>query len=230
MSEIVELPPLMSSPANVLIAGGSQSGKSTVIRLLLKDHLLLFDEPIHKILYCYGQTIDDGLLEDNKNLIVTHKGLPTHDEIDNFVDQYNGEHLLLIIEDLWLEFVSDKNNYSFFVKFSHHKNTSCWIITHNLFQSSKISRLLTLSTHYIILTKNVRDPSSISHLGRQLFPGKANAFVKCYQTAMNKQLIPSLDIPPVFLINVHPLKSNKDYMLFSDFLPLTTPRIVYQIA
>ena len=42
-------------PSSIMIAGPSQCGKTTFTRQLLRQANVLFERPIKKIVYCYGQ-------------------------------------------------------------------------------------------------------------------------------------------------------------------------------
>ena len=42
-------------PSSIIIAGPSQCGKTTFTRQLLQQADSLFERPIRKIVYCYGQ-------------------------------------------------------------------------------------------------------------------------------------------------------------------------------
>ena len=42
-------------PSSIMIAGPSQCGKTTFTKQLLQQADFLFERPIRKIVYCYGQ-------------------------------------------------------------------------------------------------------------------------------------------------------------------------------
>lgn len=60
-------------------------------------------------------------------------------------------------------------------------------ITQNLFPGGKHARTIALNTWYMVLMKNVRDASTVSVLGRQLFPGKTRGFMIAYQDALDDE-------------------------------------------
>ncbi|GFS65520.1 uncharacterized protein TNCV_2469071 [Trichonephila clavipes] len=47
-------------------------------------------------------------------------------------------------------------------------------------------REISLNAHYLVLFKNRRDQSQITHLGRQLYPRKVKFFQECYTDASSK--------------------------------------------
>ena len=77
---------------------------------------------------------------------------------------------LVIIDDLMREASENTTVLDVFTKGSHHRNTSIIILTQNLFNKGKHSRTISLNSHYIVLFKNPRDASQISHLARQMYP------------------------------------------------------------
>jgi hypothetical protein len=67
-----------------------------------------------------------------------------------------------------------------FTKGSHHKNLSILLLTQNIFSKGKHSRTISLNAHYIILFKNPRDKSQISHLARQMYPKESKFLEEAY--------------------------------------------------
>ena len=66
---------------------------------------------------------------------------------------------------------------------SHHLNCTPVIIIHNLY--AKNLRTISLNTHRVVLTNNVRDLSQITTLSRQSFPHTGGFLEKSYRDAMN---------------------------------------------
>ena len=64
-----------------------------------------------------------------------------------------------------------------FTKKSHHRNTSVLYLVQNLLPKNKESRTISLNSQYMVVFKNPRDASQMSHLARQMYPGRAK-FVK----------------------------------------------------
>lgn len=90
---------------------------------------------------------------------------------------------LIIIDDLMTELAGDTRLSNLFTKGSHHRNLSVIFITQNFFHQGKEMRNIHLNSHYIVLYKNPRDKSQVTHLARQMFPGKTKAFQEIYQDA-----------------------------------------------
>ena len=67
--------------------------------------------------------------------------------------------------------------------FTHgrHENVSVVFLTQNLFHKSKFSRDMLLNTDYMVLFKNPRDASVITHLGAQM--GNAEFLKQAFREA-----------------------------------------------
>jgi hypothetical protein len=180
------------------------------------------------VLYCYGEDDDVYLQTLDKTLVTPHKGIPTFDTIDDFVAQFNGEHVMCVLDDLSHEVLNEPEDYKVFTQKSHHANCNFLITFHSVFHRNKTSRMFTMNTHYLILTRNLRDLSTVSHLARQVFPGKSQRLVECYQIAMEQKLYDN-NIPHALLLSFHPVQSTREFMVFSDFLGETGEFTVYQI-
>ena len=77
----------------------------------------------------------------------------------------------------------DSSILSLFTIDSHHKNTSVFFITQNLYSQAKYSRTISLNSHYLIIFKNPRDKSQINVLARQMFPNKIQFFMESFEDA-----------------------------------------------
>ena len=59
-----------------------------------------------------------------------------------------------------------------FIKASHHRNLSVMYIVQNLFGQNKEQRTISLNSHYLVVFKNPRGASQMTHLAQQMYPGK----------------------------------------------------------
>lgn len=181
-------------PFNLIIAGPTSSGKTSLIRDLLThhSHTTTINKSQIKVIYCYGQ-FQSLYLEpiDNVNMKY-HEGLISGDELEK-------EHVdLIVIDDLMQEVASNEQMMNLFTKQSHHMNVSVCFIIQNLFFQSRLMRTISLNAHYIILMRNPRDRLQVANLGRQIMPGYAAFFRAVYDDA-TKQPYSHL------LIDLHPL-------------------------
>jgi hypothetical protein len=113
--------------------------------------------------------------------VVMHSGLPSESTIEEFSD---GQHGLIILDDLMAQVVAQKDMELLFTQGCHHKQLSVIFITQNLFLQGKSARTIALNTWYLVLFKNVRDSSQVMHLGRQLYPGRGGVLVDAYNDVM----------------------------------------------
>ncbi len=70
-----------------------------------------------------------------------------------------------------------------FTKGSHHRNMSIMYIVQNLFGKNKEQRTISLNSHYLVIFKNPRDASQITHLAKQMYPGKLKYVQEAYKDA-----------------------------------------------
>ena len=75
---------------------------------------------------------------------------------------------LIVIDDLMAE--TDERVTTLFTKKSHHRKTSVLYLVQNLFPKNKESRTISLNSQYMVLFKNPRDASQMSHLARHMYP------------------------------------------------------------
>ena len=89
---------------------------------------------------------------------------------------------LIIIDDLMTE--TDKSVSNLFTKGSHHRNLSVLHLVQNVFDKNKHTRTIILNAHYLVIFKNPRDASQITHLAKQMYPGHVLIFTRslfrCY--------------------------------------------------
>ena len=154
-------------PFTMLVCGASGSGKSVFTSKLLK---ILQNCP-ERIVWCFGV---DTLQYSDK--IEYHKGLPTEELLQE-------GNMVLVIDDLMHESKSSAVVSSIFTKYSHHNNITCICLLQNLFPRGSEMRNISLNSNYIVLMKNTRDKAQISHLARQMYPGRSRFLVSAYEDA-----------------------------------------------
>jgi GTPase SAR1 family protein len=151
-------------PFNCIVAGPTQSGKTTLITKILQHQQQLINVPIDYILYCYSeyQNAYDEIRRSVKN-IYFHKGLPA--DYDQFNAQNNN---LIIFDDLMEECEKNPSIMKLFTVNSHHKNISTVFITQNIFSQGN-TRTMSLNSDYLILFNNPRDQSQVECYSLFLF-------------------------------------------------------------
>ena len=198
------------SPFSCIVAGSTSSGKSSLVFEILKHSDVMSTEPPVKIIYAYGAW-QNKFLEVQKSIsnIEFFEGLPTKQDLDTRA--VNGQHRVLVLDDLMSVAEHDKSTLDLFTKHSHHMNISVFFIVQNLFSGGKYFRSISLQTHYFILFKNRRDELQIHTFARQLFPSNVQYFIDAYRKATkDKYQYTFVDISP---------HSASEYSLRSQILP-----------
>ena len=156
-------------PFTCIVAGPTLCDKSTFVTRLLRHAAAMIDPPPENITWCYGEWQEAYATTD-----LTHvrfkEGLPTEAMFDSTMRN------LIVINDLMTE--TDKRVTTLFTKKSHHRNTSVLYLVQNLFSNNK-----ELRTIYMVVFKNPRDATSMSHLARQMYPGRAKFALDAFKDA-----------------------------------------------
>jgi len=138
-------------------------------------------DPPTKVLYCYGiyssmyDTIDKEL-----SMVELHEGLPTRNEIEEFA---NGEHRLIILDDLMQQILDSKEIERLATQGCHHMKLSLMFLTQNMYGQGKTARTIALNCWYTVLFRNLRGTSQVAFLGQQLFPKRSHLLLQAYNDA-----------------------------------------------
>ena len=166
----------------------------------------MFDQPIHKIVYCYGEFQPRFLtMEREIPNIQFVEGFP--EDIYSLFDQTPG---LLVLDDLMNESSKKDSMVDLITRGSHHRGINCINLVQNLFPPGKYSRTISLNTHYIVAFKNPRDALAISTLARQAFPGEVSRVMEAYEDATKRPY-------GYLLFDLHPATANEFRLRTSIF-------------
>jgi len=154
-------------PFTCIVAGPSGCGKTQFTIKLIKQVKTLIEPIPEKIVWCYGvyQQTFEKLPE-----VQFHEGLPEISAFDGT------QKTLLILDDLMHE--TDDRVTKIFTKISHHMDVSVLYLSQNIFYGGKQNRTIGLNAHYLVLFRNPRDATQVSHLARQMYPGKTKFLVE----------------------------------------------------
>lgn len=169
---------LFRHPFTCMVCGPTRSGKTLLVRRILKNFRILMDLKTTKlrVLWCYGQWQNIYETEIASNVDVVYiSGFPTDDDIK--------EKDIIILDDLMNELANDNRLSNLFTRGSHHLNLSIFFLTQNLFNQGKFMRNIGLNCHYIILMKSPRGKAQLTYLGREIFPGKSQYIMESYSDA-----------------------------------------------
>ena len=226
--ETVELPNhVFPAPCTIMLAGMTGSGKSTLCFEILKYRQELFSQPVKGVIYCYSEYQDIFKNPPGGSDVLFHYGIPTSDELERYIERFEGEHFLFIMDDLMTEMAKSSLGQDMYTKMSHHRNFSCLNIVQNVFVQGKAARNQALNSQFFILTRTCRDVKQISILGSQLFPGKSAQFVQVYQDAVDNPFNPNA--VPHLMIACHPFKTKRGCQLMSNLFPPDAPRVLYRL-
>ncbi len=203
------------TPANFYICGQSQSGKSYLVRSMFRNLEELFFPIPSKVLYCYG--------EFQKEFDELSKTLPNVQFVQGFPsDLYDmteaHDNSLVILDDLMSQCSNDQRVADLFTRGSHHRGISVLFLTQNLFPPGKLSRTISLNSHYMIIFRNPRDSLGIATLARQMYPKNADYLLESFNDATKRPY-------GYLLLDLHQL-TPEDIRLRTNILP-NERQIVY---
>ena len=168
------------TPANFYVCGQTQSGKSYMVRCMLRHLEELFDPVPTKIIYCYGEyqkEFDEFL--PNVELM---EGFP-----NNVHELTKGhDNSLIVLDDLMSQCSNDQRVAGLFTRGSHHLGISVLYLTQNVFPPGKLSRTISLNSHYMLIFRNPRDSLGISTLAKQMFPKHTDYLLEAFRDATSK--------------------------------------------
>lgn len=152
------------------------SGKSTILKKLLKHRDVLFDQKFQRVIYMYPKTDHSSLrvafckdLQELCPFIEFSAGL-----ID-FTSLLSGEcHILLLIDDLSHAFYNSPETLDLLLVHSHHYKISLAFTVQNATMKSQHGKSITRNCSYFIILENKADLPSISQLSFLVF-GKGNS-------------------------------------------------------
>ena len=167
-------------PFTALICGPTQSGKTQFMSRLLMEREALITPPPESIIWCYGE-YQPAYVELTSKIpgIRFVEGIPT--DLDALISPDVAN--ILVIDDLMTETGNNKTITDLFTKGSHHRNLSVVLILQNLFHQGRETRTISLNSHYLVLFKNPRDGSQITHLAKQMYPGHTRFVQESYVDA-----------------------------------------------
>ena len=162
----------LKHPFTCIVAGPTGCGKTTFVTRLLQHAPSFIDPPPENVVWCYGEwqhlysTMSDVKFVD---------GLPDESLFDSKTKN------LVIIDDLMTE--TDGRVTNLFTKKSHHCNTSVVYLVQSIFPKNRESRTISLNAQYIVAFKNPRDATQVTHLARQMYPGRVKYMQEAFKDA-----------------------------------------------
>ena len=143
-------------------------------------HVLINPSP-QRIIICYKAW--QNFYQEFKRFVPDiefHEGIY---EIDNLNQNMTN---LVVFDDLMEECLSSSSVMNLFTVGSHHKNTSVYFITQNIFSKGKFARDISLNTNYLIIFLNPRDQLQFQVLAKQMFPTNTKFLIESFEDATKK--------------------------------------------
>ena len=177
--DIVDQTPYFEHPFTAILAGPSQSGKSTLVYQMITNLSKCVNFVPSRIYIAYSrmQCLYDDIKRDSKVPVILIESLSK--------DFRPPKNSLLIIDDLMGKADSDVIT-DWFVKNSHHYEVSVLYLMQNLFLKLPNHRTTSLNANFIILFSNPRDKTQIMHLARQISPSNTKFVMDAYRQATSK--------------------------------------------
>lgn len=183
----------IKTPAQIMLIGPSQCGKSTLLLKLIYQLNNTLDKDITNIIYCapcskvtdskYVEKLQDICKLKDKKLHI-YENPPSIDTIQNI---FSKQDVLLILDDVTGFKESDLNLGELSSIHAHHSNITCIYSLQNPFQKSKID-LTTISRNltFRIIFYQTNDWLMYKTLNSKIFPDKKNFLLHCLEKARKR--------------------------------------------
>ena len=109
------------------------------------------------------------------------KGITVAEGIPS-IEQWQGDKRRLIVTDDLMSETDDRVT-KLFTKARHHRNLSDMYIVQNLFGKNKEQRTISLNSHYLVILKNPRGASQMTHLAQEMYSGKLKYVQEAFKDA-----------------------------------------------
>ncbi len=165
------------------ISGATHAGKSWLAKQIIKHKESMFTRKVESVLYCYdlyNEGLDELLNYSNVEL---HHGIPQRTKLESYND---GNFHLIILDDLGLDVIRNKEMAKLFTQLCHHWGLSTILIVQNFHSQGPWARDISLQLGAIVLFKNRRDESQVNVLARQMYPGNSYLLTEAYRLATER--------------------------------------------
>ena len=165
-------------PFNCIISGTTMGGKTFLLKEILKYKDILIKPSPTNLIYCYKawQPSYDEIKSNILNIQFVEGLVDTELLTPSVVN-------LIIFDDLMNECINSNTIMNLFTVGSHHKNTSVFFLSQNIFSKGKFARDITLNSRYMIIFRNPRDQQQVQILARQIYPNNSRFLIDSFEDA-----------------------------------------------
>ena len=184
-------------PFHMLLADCSGSGKSTLTTRLVALSSRVMTRTPARVLVFYSH------MQPAYRELARQAPCPVQllDEAKHFTEQLTMQPgTLVIVDDMQATHAHLVSPW--FTRWAHHYDSSIIHLVQNVFDKDPSHRTISLNATYIVLFKNPRDMSQVSHLDKQVYPGGNGLLTIAYRDATSTSQHPrNLDCTtPCFLM------------------------------
>lgn len=171
----------LKQPASCVVAGPSQSGKTSFVGNILRYKHVLFENNIRNVVYFYNQWQPAFEKFQDEGLVTEWIGaLPTTDLVLEKTELFKHTNGSIIIIDDFAQNVN-RDIAEIFTVLCHHTNSFVLLLAQNIFGKQPVWREISLNSTYITLFKNPRDATQISHFAKQFSPTNSRYVVDSFR-------------------------------------------------
>lgn len=165
----------IKNASTIIVAGPSQSGKTTLVETIVRMKDELFKDPISNVYWFCAFPPNEKI-----NGVQYKIGLP--DQIEQLIEP----HSLVIIDDFMKELSNSDILTAMMTKAVHHLPMTLIYITQNLFSKGNDNKTRRLNSNYLIVFKNPHDKAQINYIGRQMYPRDKDFLSSAFDDATSK--------------------------------------------
>ena len=159
---------IFSHSFNCILSAPTMGGKTFMIKEILKYKDILIEPSPNRIIFCYKSWQPSyDLIKQEISSVEFIEGILDTDIIN--IQNNN----LIVLEDLMVECLNSEDIMNLFTVGSHHRNTSVFFLTQNIFSKGKFSRDISLNSNYMLIFKNPRDQQQLQILARKMYPNNS---------------------------------------------------------
>ncbi len=216
-------------PSNLLAVGPTSCGKTSWLKKLVKDRgimcspvpecMILFYKEFQPAYADMERRMNDDMRE--KRFCKFSSMPESVEEMKDILETFPRALPKIVVFDDFLDEVGSVLKH-FFTVLTHHYNCLTVFLCQNMFSAKSELRMLSINSQYMILFNNPRDRSAVSHLAKQVYPGKVHRLNDAYAAATSER-------PYGYLLLDFHQQQNNSVRLRSHIFPDEQPTRAYNV-